>query len=162
MTNIFNCIYTFVSKLPEVDEFQKIANKFIIMVEELDKEVEKQKIKAIGARNILQTMEKQKENNQQQLQVFLNRTLLYIYFFFTLSYNTFKFLNNPRSKKLLDLIWLGKNHSNYCYAFHINNLLNFQALITEKLMELERLKIQLNSLQKADMEQNEVINQLHC
>lgn len=40
------------------------------MVEELGKEVEKQKIKAIGARNILQSMEKQKENNQQQLQVF--------------------------------------------------------------------------------------------
>ncbi|XP_018576215.1 intraflagellar transport protein 20 homolog [Anoplophora glabripennis] len=86
----------------KIDEFQKIANKFITMVEELGKEVEKQKIKAIGARNILQSMEKQKENNQQQL----------------------------------------------------------QALITEKSMELERLKIQLNSLQKTEMEQNEVINQL--
>ncbi|KAJ8967542.1 hypothetical protein NQ314_002857 [Rhamnusium bicolor] len=89
----------------KIDEFQKIANKFITMVEVLGKEVEKQKIKAIGARNILQSMEKQKENNQQQL----------------------------------------------------------QALITEKSMELERLKIQLNSLQKMEMEQNEVINQLmHC
>lgn len=27
-------------------------------------------------------------------------------------------------------------------------------------MELERLKIQLNSLQKTEMEQNEIINQL--
>ena len=39
------------------------------MVEKLGQEVEKQKIKAIGARNILQTMEKLKETNQQQLQV---------------------------------------------------------------------------------------------
>ena len=52
-----------------MDEFQKIASRFIQMIEVLGKEVESQKIKAIGARNILQSMEKQKENNQQQLQV---------------------------------------------------------------------------------------------
>ncbi|KAJ8912940.1 hypothetical protein NQ315_017271 [Exocentrus adspersus] len=91
--------------IEKIDEFQKIADKFITMVDELGKEVEKQKIKAIGARNILQSMEKQKENNQQQL----------------------------------------------------------QALITERSVELQRLKIQLNSLQKTEMEQNELINQLmHC
>ncbi|XP_044261122.1 intraflagellar transport protein 20 homolog [Tribolium madens] len=88
-----------------LDEFQKIANKFIEMVDQLGREVENQKIKAIGARNILQSMEKQKETNQQQL----------------------------------------------------------QALIAEKSIELERLKIQLNSLQKTEMEQNEIINELtHC
>ncbi|EFA09915.1 intraflagellar transport protein 20 homolog [Tribolium castaneum] len=88
-----------------MDEFQKIANKFIEMVDQLGKEVENQKIKAIGARNILQSMEKQKETNQQQL----------------------------------------------------------QAVIAEKSIELERLKIQLNSLQKTEMEQNEIINELtHC
>lgn len=38
-------------------------------MELLGNEVEKQKIKAIGARNLLQNMEKQKENSQQQLQV---------------------------------------------------------------------------------------------
>lgn len=52
-----------------MDEFQKIANRFIQMMEQLGKEVENQKIKAIGARNILQSMEKQKEHSQQQLQV---------------------------------------------------------------------------------------------
>lgn len=72
------------------------------MVDILGKEVERQKIKAIGARNILQSMEKQKENNQQQL----------------------------------------------------------QALIAEKTVDLERLKIQLNSLQRTEMEQHEVINEL--
>ncbi|KAH1017280.1 hypothetical protein HUJ05_007948 [Dendroctonus ponderosae] len=37
------------------------------MVEALSNKIEKQKIKAIGARNLLQGMEKQKEHNQQQL-----------------------------------------------------------------------------------------------
>lgn len=39
------------------------------MVETLSNKIEKQKIKAIGARNLLQGMEKQKEHNQQQLHV---------------------------------------------------------------------------------------------
>lgn len=55
--------------LSEIDEFQKIAEKFIEIVERFSSEVEKQKMKAIGARNFLQCMEKQKENNYQQLQV---------------------------------------------------------------------------------------------
>jgi len=46
------------------------------MVEELSKIIEKQKIKAIGARNLLQGMEKQKEHNQQQLHV--RRVFLYL------------------------------------------------------------------------------------
>ncbi|ERL86365.1 hypothetical protein D910_03773 [Dendroctonus ponderosae] len=76
--------------------------RFISMVEALSNKIEKQKIKAIGARNLLQGMEKQKEHNQQQL----------------------------------------------------------HALINETSMELERLKIQLNSLQKTEIEQNEIITQL--
>lgn len=58
-----------VSLLIEINEFQKISNGFITIVDKLGQEVERQKIKAIGARNILQTMEKQKDVNQQQLQV---------------------------------------------------------------------------------------------
>lgn len=53
----------------EIDEFQRISIKFIEIVERFSREVEKQKMKAIGARNYLQCMEKQKENNYQQLQV---------------------------------------------------------------------------------------------
>ncbi|XP_066253122.1 intraflagellar transport protein 20 homolog [Euwallacea similis] len=86
----------------KIDEFQRIAHKFISMVEELSQKIEKQKIKAIGARNLLQGMEKQKEHNQQQL----------------------------------------------------------HAIINEASMELERLKIQVNSLKKTEMEQNELITQL--
>jgi phage tail tape-measure protein len=36
----------------------------------------------------------------------------------------------------------------------------FQALIAEKSVELERLKIQLNSLQKTEVEQYDIINEL--
>lgn len=53
----------------EINEFQKISSSFISIADKLAQEVEKQKIKAIGARNILQTMEKQKDVNHQQLQV---------------------------------------------------------------------------------------------
>lgn len=55
--------------ISEVEEFQNISDKFIEIAERFSKEVEKQKIKAIGARNFLQCMEKQKETNYQQLQV---------------------------------------------------------------------------------------------
>lgn len=41
------------------------------MIEKLGAEVEKQKMKAIGARNVLHTMEKQQELNQQQLHVII-------------------------------------------------------------------------------------------
>lgn len=63
----------------EIDEFQRITQKFVTMVENLSKLVEKEKIKAIGMRNILQSMEKQKENNQQQLQVNKFYTFLVLY-----------------------------------------------------------------------------------
>lgn len=55
--------------IAEIDEFQKISNKYINLVQQLGDTIEKEKMKAIGARNILQSMEKQKENNHEQLQV---------------------------------------------------------------------------------------------
>ncbi|XP_065167494.1 intraflagellar transport protein 20 homolog [Atheta coriaria] len=88
--------------IDKLDEFQKIIDSFITLVDKLGKEVDKQKLKAISARNTLQTMEKHREVDQQQL----------------------------------------------------------QALVSEKSMELERLKNQLNSLQKTEMEQNEILNSL--
>jgi hypothetical protein len=39
------------------------------MIESLAKEVEKEKMKAIGARNLLKSVAKQREAEQQQLQV---------------------------------------------------------------------------------------------
>ncbi|KAJ9591379.1 hypothetical protein L9F63_002084 [Diploptera punctata] len=76
--------------LEKITEFQKIADGFIQMADMLAKEVEKEKMKAIGARNLLKSVAKQREAEQQQL----------------------------------------------------------QALIIEKTMELERLRIQYQSLQK--------------
>ncbi|KAF5283183.1 hypothetical protein FQR65_LT02695 [Abscondita terminalis] len=90
---------TYVEK---INEFEKTSDIFISLTSNLANEIEKQKIKAIGAHNMLQNMTKEKENHSQQL----------------------------------------------------------QALISEKAIELERLKVQLTSLQKIEMEQNEIINQL--
>lgn len=60
----------------ETDEFRKVTDKNIALLERLADEVEKQKIKAIGARNILHHLEKTKENKQQQLQVSLTEFFL--------------------------------------------------------------------------------------
>ncbi|XP_069695064.1 intraflagellar transport protein 20 homolog [Periplaneta americana] len=86
----------------KISEFQKIADGFILMVDTLAKEVEKEKMKAIGARNLLKSVAKQREAEEQQL----------------------------------------------------------QALIIEKSMELERLRIQYQSLQKTEMDQQELIEHL--
>lgn len=53
----------------EIDEFQKIVDTFIGVMERLGKEVEKQKMEAIGAHNVLQSMEKDILTSEQQLQV---------------------------------------------------------------------------------------------
>ncbi|XP_064459549.1 intraflagellar transport protein 20 homolog [Ornithodoros turicata] len=55
----------FVSKM---DEFQSIVDKYINVAEKLAESVEHEKMKAIGARNLLKSVEKQREMQQQQLQ----------------------------------------------------------------------------------------------
>ncbi|KAK3587278.1 hypothetical protein CHS0354_034424 [Potamilus streckersoni] len=85
----------------KIDNFQKIVGQFIEVVDNVAKEVEKEKMKAIGSRNMLKSIAKQREAQQQQL----------------------------------------------------------QALITEKKMQLERLRIQYEALQKEESEQNEFIEQ---
>ncbi|GFG29611.1 hypothetical protein Cfor_00672 [Coptotermes formosanus] len=84
----------------KITEFQKIADGFILMVDSLAKDVEKEKMKAIGTRNLLKSVAKQREAEQQKL----------------------------------------------------------QALIVEKSLELERLRIQYQSLQKTQLEQQEIID----
>ncbi|XP_055863096.1 intraflagellar transport protein 20 homolog isoform X2 [Biomphalaria glabrata] len=86
----------------KIGDFQKIVGTFIDMVDSVAKEVEKEKIKALGARNLLKSITKQREAQQQQL----------------------------------------------------------QALITEKKMQLERLRIQQDALLKEEASQNEFIDQL--
>ncbi|XP_046582773.1 intraflagellar transport protein 20 homolog [Haliotis rubra] len=86
----------------KIADFQKIVSGFIEVVDGVATEVEKEKMKAIGARNLLKSIAKQREAQQLQL----------------------------------------------------------VALITERKMQLERLRIQYDALQKAEGEQNEFIEQL--
>ncbi|XP_013420737.1 intraflagellar transport protein 20 homolog [Lingula anatina] len=85
----------------KMGEFQKIVGSFIDMVDKVSKEVEKEKMKAIGSRNLLKSIAKQREAQQQQL----------------------------------------------------------QALLAEKKMQSERLRVQYEALQKEEAEQNEFIEQ---
>ncbi|PVD31430.1 hypothetical protein C0Q70_06842 [Pomacea canaliculata] len=55
----------------KIGEFQKIVGTFIEMVDAVAKEVEKEKMKAIGARNLLKSIAKQREAQQLQLQALI-------------------------------------------------------------------------------------------
>ncbi|KAH7956957.1 hypothetical protein HPB52_013922 [Rhipicephalus sanguineus] len=82
-------------------EFQSVVDKYIAISDKLAAEVEHEKLKAIGSRNLLKSVVKDRETQQQQL----------------------------------------------------------QALVLEKKIELERLRIQLNALKREEAEQNELIEQ---
>ncbi|XP_076674820.1 intraflagellar transport 20 [Andrena cerasifolii] len=90
---------SFVSK---ITEFQANADEFIQIIDRLANEVEKEKMKTIGTRNLLRSVAKERDAQKQQI----------------------------------------------------------QAQIVEKSMELERLRIQYDSLKKIEMEQLETIEQL--
>ncbi|XP_040194369.1 intraflagellar transport protein 20 homolog isoform X1 [Rana temporaria] len=51
----------------KIGDFQKIVGGLIDMVDQLAKETENEKMKAIGARNLLKSISKQREAQQQQL-----------------------------------------------------------------------------------------------
>ncbi|KAH0948293.1 hypothetical protein HN011_012283 [Eciton burchellii] len=89
----------FVSK---ITEFEKNSDEFIKTLDNLGKEVEKEKMKTIGARNLLRSITKEREAEKQQM----------------------------------------------------------QALILEKSVELERLRVQYESFRKIEMEQLETIDHL--
>ncbi|KZC07194.1 PREDICTED: intraflagellar transport protein 20 homolog [Dufourea novaeangliae] len=85
-----------------ITEFQTSSEQFIEIIERLANEVEKEKMKTIGTRNLLRSMAKERDAQKQQI----------------------------------------------------------QAQVIEKSMELERLRIQYDSLKKIEMEQLETIEQL--
>ncbi|XP_012272778.1 intraflagellar transport protein 20 homolog isoform X1 [Orussus abietinus] len=89
----------FVSK---ISDFQKNSEEFIQLIDGLANEVEKERMRTIGARNLLRSITKQRDAQKQQI----------------------------------------------------------QALIIEKSMELERLRIQFDSLKKIELEQLETIEHL--
>merc|ERR1712212_101799 len=87
--------------LKKTQTFKTIADSFVQHVDTLQSQVEKEKMKGIGYRNLLKSVSKQREAKVQQS----------------------------------------------------------QALIAEKKMQLERLRLQSESLQKVEAEQNEFIDQ---
>lgn len=86
----------------DISEFETNTNNFIRIMEGLGQEVEKEKMKTIGARNLLRSVAKQREAHRQQM----------------------------------------------------------QALILEKSMQLERLRVQFDSLKKIEEQQLETIEHL--
>lgn len=55
----------------EISEFQGLVGSFIEMVDGLAKEVEREKMRAIGARNLLKSIAKERDSQKQQLQALI-------------------------------------------------------------------------------------------
>ncbi|CAK8694780.1 intraflagellar transport protein 20 homolog [Clavelina lepadiformis] len=55
----------------KIAEFQKMVGSFISITNDLAQEVEKEKMKAIGSRNMLRSIAKQRESEQKQLQALI-------------------------------------------------------------------------------------------
>lgn len=53
----------------EITEFEKNSDEFIKILDNLAKEVEREKMRTIGARNLLRSVAKQREAQKQQMQV---------------------------------------------------------------------------------------------
>ncbi|CAG0879371.1 unnamed protein product [Cyprideis torosa] len=59
-----------------ISEFQTITQSLISLVEKLRTEVDTEKTKAIGYRNLLQSVSKERESQQQQLQALITEKRL--------------------------------------------------------------------------------------
>ncbi|XP_049852933.1 intraflagellar transport protein 20 homolog isoform X2 [Schistocerca gregaria] len=116
----------------KITEFQKLVDGFISVMENMAKEVEREKMKAIGIRNMLKSVAKQRESEQQQLQ-------------------EEDIVRNFNISALLFIVPV-------CDL--VPPLYGEQALIIEKSTELERLRIQHQSLQKTEQEQEDIIENL--
>ncbi|CAG2174207.1 unnamed protein product, partial [Oppiella nova] len=86
----------------KTQQFQKIVDNFVTIIQDLAQRVEKEKIKAVGSRNLLKSFEKRHNSDVQQL----------------------------------------------------------QTLIKEKKQELERLRVQMDSLKREEAEQLDLIEQI--
>ncbi|XP_051168286.1 intraflagellar transport protein 20 homolog [Leptopilina boulardi] len=86
----------------KITEFKKSTDEFINILDNVGQQVDKEKMKVIGARNLLRSVAKEREERKQQM----------------------------------------------------------QALIMEKSIELERLRVQYDSLKKIEIEQLEIIEHL--
>ncbi|XP_023329155.1 intraflagellar transport protein 20 homolog [Eurytemora carolleeae] len=57
--------------LGDIEDFQKIADSFISIFDTVSQEVEREKIKSIGGRNLLKSYAKQREAQQEQLRALI-------------------------------------------------------------------------------------------
>lgn len=55
--------------IAEITDFEKNSDEFIRILDSLAKEVEREKMRTIGARNLLRSVAKQREAQKQQMQV---------------------------------------------------------------------------------------------
>ncbi|XP_073982845.1 intraflagellar transport 20 isoform X2 [Rhodnius prolixus] len=55
-----------------LEAFKNISNGFIKLIDSLAKEVDREKIMAIGARNLVKSMAKQRDAQEQQLQLLVD------------------------------------------------------------------------------------------
>lgn len=70
-TDIYGIITIMYFTFSEIGEFQGLVGSFIEMVDGLAKEVEQEKMRAIGARNLLKSIAKERESQKQQLQALI-------------------------------------------------------------------------------------------
>ncbi|XP_066995657.1 intraflagellar transport protein 20 homolog [Anabrus simplex] len=56
----------------KISEFERIADAFILKITSLAKEVEQEKMKVISSRNLLQSVSRRRETEQQKLQALVN------------------------------------------------------------------------------------------
>lgn len=61
---------------PGITEFQSNCNEFIELINQLANEVEKEKMKTIGTRNLLRSVAKERDAQKQQIQVIKNKNIL--------------------------------------------------------------------------------------
>ena len=66
---LHHCMFKY--SFAEIGEFQGLVGSFIEMVDGLAKEVEQEKMRAIGARNLLKSIAKERESQKQQLQALI-------------------------------------------------------------------------------------------
>jgi len=64
--------------IAEITEFESNSDEFIKILDNLAKEVEREKMRTIGARNLLRSIAKQREAQKQQIQVLIKNNYMKI------------------------------------------------------------------------------------
>lgn len=85
--NCSNNIHVFL--ITETTDFKQKSDEFILQMDELAKDVEREKMQTIGARNVFRSVAKQRETEKRKIQVkILKKEILF--------YNTITIPKNPK------------------------------------------------------------------